>query len=118
MHNPAKDSPSGHYTPPLAPGAGRPRPLYVGSDIYRRAAFGGNHPLRIMRHSAVRDLIDILGWMPEGAWRDTEPATPEVLAAFHDPGYISVLQSSAATGKVTPAARERYNIGTLENQNP
>ena len=115
MHNPVPDSPADHQPPPLVTGAGRPRPLYVGSDIYRRAAFGSNHPLRIMRHAAVRDLIDILGWMPEGAWRDTEPATPEVLAAFHDPDYLSALEHAEAAGKVTPAVRERYHIGTLEN---
>ena len=37
--------------------AGLRAPLYVGSDVFRRAAFGSHHPLNIVRHSAVLDLV-------------------------------------------------------------
>ena len=38
-------------------------PLYIGSEVFRRAAFGANHPLKIVRHSAVLDLVRTLGWL-------------------------------------------------------
>jgi len=50
--------------PPRATSPTTPRPLYIGSDVFRRAAFGANHPLNIVRHSAVLDLVRILGWLP------------------------------------------------------
>ena len=59
-----------------APRAGRdgleaapPRPVFVGSEIYRRAAYGSNHPLTIPRVGPVMDLCRILGWLDDGAWR-------------------------------------------------
>jgi len=90
-------------------------PLYIGSEIYRRAAFGGNHPLNIVRHSAVFDLLRILGWLPDNAFRTTVPATVDQLLEFHDRAYVEALQYADATGKVDPDVRARYQIGTLEN---
>ena len=49
-------------------------PIYIGSEVFRQAAFGGNHPLNIVRHSAVVDLVRILGWLPEQDFRTSEPA--------------------------------------------
>ncbi|NNL51673.1 MAG: acetoin utilization protein AcuC, partial [Woeseiaceae bacterium] len=46
-----------------APVTARPSPLFVGSDIYRNPAFGFNHPLNIVRHAAVLDLLGMLGWL-------------------------------------------------------
>jgi len=102
-------------SPPLAAATVGACPVYVGSEVYRRAAFGGNHPLNIMRHSAVQDLIGMLGWMPQGAFRDTLPASPVKLAEFHDPHYIEALRQAEDAGTVAPEVRARYNIGTLEN---
>jgi len=90
-------------------------PLFVGSDVYRRAAFGNNHPLKIVRHSAVLDLVEILGWLPQKSFRASEPATIEQLLEFHDRSYVEALQYAETEGRVTPEMRERYNIGTLEN---
>jgi acetoin utilization protein AcuC len=90
-------------------------PLYVGSEVFRRAAFGANHPLKIVRHSAVLDLVRILGWLRDDDFRTPQPATVAKLTEFHDSRYVEALQYADSTGKVDPDTRERFNIGTLEN---
>jgi acetoin utilization protein AcuC len=90
-------------------------PIYIGSEVFRQAAFGGNHPLNIVRHSAVVDLVRILGWLPEQDFRTSEPASVEQLTEFHDSCYVEALQYADSTGKVSPEDRVRYQIGTLEN---
>ena len=90
-------------------------PIYIGSEVFRQAAFGGNHPLNIVRHSAVVDLVRILGWLPEQDFRTSEPASVEQLTEFHDSRYVEALQYADSTGKVSPEDRDRYHIGTLEN---
>jgi len=119
MHNPSPETPAG---PGIARGAVQiqraptaRQTLYAGSEIYRRAAFGKNHPLNIVRHSAVLDLVRILDWLSEDSFVDTEPATIEQLLEFHDLAYIEALQYAQSEGSVPPDARERYRIGTLEN---
>jgi len=106
------------------PGSGResrgaapkqPAPLYVGSDIYRKAAFGFNHPLNIVRHAAVVDLLRMLGWLTDRDFRESEPATVRQLLDFHDRAYLKALQYANSTGRVEPSVRERYQIGTFEN---
>ena len=89
--------------------------IYVGSDVFRRAAFGNNHPLRIVRHSAVLDLVGFLGWLDDDDFELAVPATTEQLTRFHDPAYVKALQFADSTGKVDPGVRARYQIGTLEN---
>jgi acetoin utilization protein AcuC len=89
--------------------------LYIGSDVYRRAAFGSHHPLKIMRHSAVLDLVTIMGWLPPESFRDTTPATVDELLGFHDRNYVDALQYAESEGRVSTAARERFQIGTMEN---
>jgi acetoin utilization protein AcuC len=49
----------------------RQAPIYIGSEVFRRAAFGANHPLNIVRHSAVLDLVKILGWLPGEGFRNS-----------------------------------------------
>ena len=106
------------------PGSGResrgaaskqPAPLYVGSDIYRKAAFGFNHPLNIVRHAAVVDLLRMLGWLTDRDFRESEPATVRQLLNFHDRAYLKALQYANSTGRVEPSVRERYQVGTFEN---
>jgi len=93
----------------------KPAPLYVGSDIYRKAAFGINHPLNIVRHAAVVDLLRMLGWLSDNDFRESEPATVRQLLEFHDRAYLKALQYANSTGRVEPSVRERYQIGTFEN---
>jgi acetoin utilization protein AcuC len=90
-------------------------PLYIGSEIYRKPAFGFNHPLNIVRHAAVIDLLQMLGWLEENSFRESEPASVEQLLEFHSRAYIRALQYANATGRVEPDVRERYRVGTLEN---
>jgi len=93
----------------------RSLPLYVGSVVFRRVAFADNHPLKIVRHSAVLDLVNILGWLSDEAFCQAPAATFEQLTQFHDPAYVRALQQADSTGTVDPAQRARYRIGTLEN---
>ncbi len=90
-------------------------PYFVGSEIYRKPAFGFNHPLNIVRHAAVLDLLQMLGWLDEENFRASQPATVEQLLEFHSRAYIRALQYANATGKVEPDVRERYQVGTFEN---
>ena len=91
------------------------RPLYIGSDVYRRAAFGNNHPLKIVRHSAVLDVVRMMGWLRDEDFVSTGPAPIFRLLEFHDPDYIEALQYAESEGRVSPEIRRRYHIGTLEN---
>lgn len=102
---------------PASPGLAtqQHKPLFVGSDIFRRAAFGPNHPLKIVRHAAVLDLVRVLGWLPDADFRTAGAATVEQLLRFHDRAYVEALQYADTTGRVEPEVRELYHIGTLEN---
>jgi acetoin utilization protein AcuC len=92
-----------------------PLPIFVGSEAFRRAAFGDNHPLKIIRHSAVMDLTRILGWLSDDNFRACDPASTERLLEFHDRAYVKALQHADARGRVEREVRDQYQIGTLEN---
>jgi acetoin utilization protein AcuC len=108
-------------TPSQAPaGSGRlqataSQPVFVGSDIYRRAAYGSNHPLAIPRVGTVMDLCRVLGWLDDDVFRDSPRASAAQLAAFHDPAYIAALRRADETGQADRTVRERYGLGTMEN---
>jgi len=93
----------------------RPSPLFVGSDIYRNPAFGFNHPLNIVRHAAVVDLLIMLGWLSDQNFRKSEAASIDQLVEFHDRAYVRALQYADSTGRAEPDVRERYQVGTFEN---
>lgn len=95
--------------------AAPPALLFIGSDIYRRSSYGGNHPLRVPRVSTVMDLCRALGWLPADRFRTSPRARPAALTAFHTPEYLSALQAAEASGGVTPSTRDRHQIGTLSN---
>jgi len=101
-------------TPPQAPGDRRPA-IFVGHDVYRRAAYGTLHPLAIPRVEVVVDLCRALGWFDDGDYRTSPRASEAVLAGFHDAAYVRALRDAAAAGRVDRAIRERYGIGTMEN---
>lgn len=109
------DEEPGSQPEPPATAPEEPAPLYIGSDIYRKAAFGFNHPLNIVRHAAVVDLLRMLGWLSDRDFRESKPATIRQLLDFHDRAYLKALQYANSTGPVEPAIRERYQIGTFEN---
>jgi len=68
-------------------------PLFVGSDVYRRSAYGQNHPLAIARVEAAVDLCRMLGWL-EGSWRESPVASREELEKFHRADYIDALRDA------------------------
>ena len=88
--------------------------VFVGSDIYRRAAYGGNHPLAIPRVETVTDLAADLGWL-EGRWRPSPIASRDLLTRHHEEAYVAALAKADSAGLVTPDMREKHGIGTMEN---
>jgi acetoin utilization protein AcuC len=92
-----------------------PEALFVGSDVYRQAAFGKHHPLSIIRVSGVVDVCRALGWFEAEQYRESPQASLQQLLQFHDAGYLAALREADAKGSVDKATRERYRIGTMEN---
>ena len=90
-------------------------PVFVGHDVYRRAAYGGNHPLAIPRVETAVDLCRDLGWIAPEAWIESPVTDPQTLGRFHDPRYVEALRRADEGGEVTLETRERFNLGTLEN---
>lgn len=90
------------------------RPLFVHSDIYRRAAYGSNHPLAIPRVETAVDICRCLDWLGDDV-RESPTATYEELTRYHSADYVSALRDSDQAGFVSAEARERYAIGTMEN---
>ncbi len=92
------------------------RPLFIGSEIYRRSSYGANHPLAVPRVSTVTDLIRAMGWLDEEQFRDAPMASEDALARFHDREYIAALRRAEVTQTVSEAERRRHDIGV--NGNP
>jgi len=107
---------AGEISPPAAaalPGAGRAR--FVGSDVFRREAFGAHHPLSIPRQSGVLELCGLLGWLDGTNALVCSQASAEELARFHHPDYVAAVQKAGASGMADAEIRQRYRIGTMEN---
>ncbi len=101
-----------------ARGVRRLQASFVTSPIYGATGYRGNHPLAIQRIGAVQFLCEALGWLggPDGAqWIDSPRAGLDDLLKLHDADYIAALRSAEVAGEVTPEARARYRIGTMEN---
>ena len=94
---------------------GRHGPLFVGHAIYRKAAYGSNHPLAIPRVESVMDLCGALGWLGEDVFHESPRASIDQLATFHAPEYIEALRQASESGRVSVDVRRRHAIGTLEN---
>ena len=92
-----------------------PRPLFLGSEIYRGSSYGVTHPLRVPRVSTVMDLTRALGWLPPAQYRASPRAKPGALEIWHTPAYLAALQQAEATQTVTPEIRDRHGIGTMSN---
>lgn len=89
--------------------------LFVGSDVYRQAAFGKHHPLSIIRVSGVVDVCEMLSWFEREQFRESPQATESQLKEFHDPDYVDALISADIRGSVDKETREKYRLGTMEN---
>ena len=92
-----------------------PRPLLIGSEIYRGSTYGPKHPLAIPRVSTTLDLVRAMGWVDPAQYLDSPRAAPEALTRFHTPDYIAALMQAEATQRVDPEHRERYRIGADGN---
>ncbi|WP_343079099.1 acetoin utilization protein AcuC [Ostreiculturibacter nitratireducens] len=89
---------------------------FISSPIYGAVGYPGNHPLSIQRIGTVEKLCALLGWTGNHAPVLRSPVADDaLLSRFHAPEYISALRDSEGARSVTEAARERHNIGTLEN---
>lgn len=92
-----------------------PNAVFVGSDGYRKAAFGQNHPLAIPRVEMVYDLCRILEWLPDNRFELSPYATIDELTRFHSSQYVEALREADAIGLVSRAQRETFRFGTMEN---
>ncbi len=97
-------------SPPAVPGPA----VLVTHPIFRQPGFGRHHPLSIMRHAAILDLCEAMGWLAPDLVR--VPALPEraTLERFHTPDYLDALEAAARAMTASPEVRERYNLGTME----
>lgn len=91
------------------------RPLFIGSEIYRRSRYGTWHPLSIPRVSTTIDLGRAMGWLPDAVYHDSPQATAAQLARFHHPDYVTALARAEAEQCVGSEESRRFNIGTVEN---
>ncbi len=95
------------------PIAARPA-LLVTHPVFRQPAFGRHHPLSIMRHGAVLDLCEAMGWLGPDLMRVAPLPERGTLERFHTPEYLDALEQSARAMMATPEIRQRYNLGTME----
>ncbi|HHL42984.1 MAG TPA: acetoin utilization protein AcuC, partial [Hellea balneolensis] len=89
--------------------------VYIGSEIYRKASFGRNHPLAYARQESVLDMCRVLGWLPKSAFVKSPIADYNTLIRYHDPLYVQALKQADFRGKATREDRELYKFGTMEN---
>ena len=92
------------------------RPLYIGSEIYRRSSYGPKHPLAVPRVSTVTDIVRAMGWLGDDQYREAPVADETALARFHDRDYLAALRHAEATQSVSAEDGWRYGIGV--NGNP
>ena len=91
------------------------RPLYIGSELYRRSTYGPTHPLAIPRVTTCTDLCRAMGWLPDEQFRTAPMADPARVLRFHDAGYLAALARAERDQAVTDADRDRYRIGAEGN---
>lgn len=89
--------------------------VYIGSEIYRRSAFGHNHPLSYARQESVLDMCRTLGWLDDSNFVISPTANIETLTRFHNRDYVASLKAADSLGTVSVEARKAYNFGTMEN---
>jgi acetoin utilization protein AcuC len=91
-------------------------PAFISSEIYRATGYRGNHPLAIARVGPVMSLCEMLGWFTKDApYLQSPQASLETITRFHTPEYVAASREAEVASRVSPEAREAYNIGTMEN---
>jgi acetoin utilization protein AcuC len=99
----------------LNTGPARRPAAFIGSQVYRKEAFGSHHPLSIPRVAGVMDMCAMLGWLGDEEFYDSRPAGQSQLTKFHEAHYVQALKRADEQGSVGKEVRERYRIGTMEN---
>ncbi|MGF1641592.1 MAG: acetoin utilization protein AcuC [Rhodospirillales bacterium] len=94
----------------------QPRPVLIGSEIFRTSRHPPGHPLAIPRVSLAVDLCRVLGWLDDGAYLDSPMATADELARFHTADYVAAVQRCERTQTAGEEDRRRHNLGV--NGNP
>lgn len=89
--------------------------VFIGSDVYRRAAYGSNHPLTIPRVGPVMDLCRHMGWLDDGRFVESPKADYDELTRFHAPAYVGAVAYADSAGRSNADLRDRFGIGTVEN---
>lgn len=89
-------------------------PLYIGAEIFARAAFPPPHPLAIPRAGAVEALCRALGWL-DGNYVTSPVASRAELERYHDPAYIEALARADREQRLDEASRARFQIGVGAN---
>ena len=89
--------------------------VFIGSDIYRRAAYGTNHPLSIPRVGPVTDLCNHMGWLDDRNYVESPSASVKDLCRFHVKDYVDAVKRADKGGKSDPKTRDIYGLGTIEN---
>jgi len=93
---------------------GRPA-RFIGSERYRRRAYGRNHPLAIPRVALARDLIEAYRAIAPGEVVPARKAADFELEWFHARDYVAAIKRAEQLGTVKQEYRERHALGTLEN---
>ena len=93
----------------------RVRPLYIGSEVYRRSSYGPSHPLAVPRVSTCTDLCRAMGWLPDSVFLTAPMAEPGAVLRFHDPEYLDALRRAEAAQAVSDEDRARFRIGADGN---
>lgn len=91
------------------------RPVYIGSEIYRRSSYGPKHPLAIPRVTICTDLIEAQGWLDPTQFVVAPMATDAQILRFHDAAYLDALKRVEATQAVGADDRARFRIGAEGN---
>ena len=95
--------------------ADTPRPLFLGSEIYRGSSYGVHHPLRVPRVSTVMDLSRALGWLGPDQYRPSPRAKAAALTIWHTPDYVAALETAERLQRVSDETRARHGLGTVAN---
>ena len=93
----------------------RQRPLYIGSEVYRRSTYGAKHPLAIPRVSSCTDLVRAMGWLDPAVFVEAPMATDAQITRFHHPDYLAALKRAEVDQDVSAEDRERFRIGADGN---
>jgi len=89
-------------------------PLYVGAEIYARAAFPPPHPLAIPRAGAVEAMCRALGWLGDD-YVTSPVAGVADLTRYHDADYVAAVARADREQGLDEEARRRFQIGVASN---